>query len=72
MHHFDYITGEHLEFTPKVSEGDIIFFPSTIMHECKQVQSDKNVLYFLLISQHDNERTNTSRVATHATTSNAK
>ena len=42
----DFMTGQHLEFTPKVSEGDIIFFPSTIMHECKQVQSDKERIIF--------------------------
>lgn len=37
---FDFMTGKHLEYTPKVSEGDIIFFPSTIMHECRPVQSE--------------------------------
>ena len=37
----DFMTGKHLEYTPKVSEGDIIFFPSTILHECRPVQSDK-------------------------------
>ena len=40
------MTGQHLEFTPKVSEGDIIFFLSTIMHECKQVQSDNERIIF--------------------------
>ena len=44
--HLDYITGEHLEFTPKVSEGDIVFFPSAILHQCKAVQSDTDRIIF--------------------------
>ena len=36
----DFIEGNVLEYVPEVSEGDIIFFPSVLMHQCKPVQSD--------------------------------
>ena len=36
----NFIDGNLLEYVPEVSEGDIIFFPSALMHQCKPVQSD--------------------------------
>ena len=38
--YMDFIEGNVLEYVPEVSEGDIIFFPSVLMHQCHPVQSD--------------------------------
>ena len=35
----DFITGHVIEYEPDVKEGDIIFFPSCLTHQCKVVQS---------------------------------
>ena len=66
------MTGKHLEFTQKVSEGDIIFFSIYHYAWCRPVQSDKERIIFSFNIAAYNECTNTSRVATYATTSNAK
>ena len=36
------ITGDHMEFSPDVKEGDIVFFPSNILHYVNRNKSDKN------------------------------
>jgi hypothetical protein len=42
----DFIEGDVIEFVPEVSEGDIAFFPSVLMHQCKPVQSDSERIIF--------------------------
>ena len=44
--HLDYMSGGHLAFVPSVSEGDIVFFPSAILHQCKAVESDTDRIIF--------------------------
>lgn len=36
------ITGDHVKFSPDVEEGDIVFFPSNILHYVNRNQSDQN------------------------------
>ncbi len=38
--YLDFIEGDVIEYVPQVSEGDIVFFPSALMHQCNVVQSD--------------------------------
>ena len=42
----DFIEGDVIEYVPEVSEGDIIFFPSVLTHQCKAVQSDSERVIF--------------------------
>lgn len=42
----DFIEGDVIEFVPEVSEGEIAFFPSVLMHQCKPVQSDSERIIF--------------------------
>ena len=42
----DFIEGDVIEYVPEVSEGDIIFFPSVLTHQCKAVQSDLERVIF--------------------------
>ena len=42
----DFIEGDVIEYVPEVSEGDIVFFPSVLTHQCKAVQSDSERVIF--------------------------
>ena len=42
----DFISGHVIEYVPEVSEGDIIFFPSSLTHQCKVVQSESERIIF--------------------------
>jgi len=42
----DFIEGNVIEYVPEVSEGDIIFFPSCLTHQCKVVQSESERVIF--------------------------
>ena len=42
----DFIEGDVIEYVPEVSEGDIIFFPSVLTHQCKAVKSDSERVIF--------------------------
>ena len=42
----DFIEGNVIEYVPEVSEGDIVFFPSVLTHQCKAVQSDSERVIF--------------------------
>ena len=42
----DFIGGDVIEYVPEVSEGDIVFFPSVLTHQCKAVQSDSERVIF--------------------------
>ena len=42
----DFSEGNVIEYAPEVSEGDIVFFPSSLMHQCKAVQSDSERVIF--------------------------
>ena len=42
----DFIEGDVIEYVPEVSEGDIVFFPSVLTHQCKAVKSDSERVIF--------------------------
>jgi hypothetical protein len=42
----DYVNGNSVDITPKVSEGDIIFFPSLILHYSNPVFGEKERIIF--------------------------
>ena len=42
----DFIEGNVIEYMPEVSEGDIVFFPSCLTHQCKVVQSSTERVVF--------------------------
>ena len=42
----DFIEGDVVEYVPEVSEGDIVFFPSVLTHQCKAVKSDSERVIF--------------------------
>ena len=42
----DFIEGNVIEYVPDVSEGDIIFFPSCLTHQCRVVQSSTERVIF--------------------------
>lgn len=44
--YIDFIEGDVIEYVPEVKEGDIVFFPSALMHQCKAVQSDSERVVF--------------------------
>ncbi len=37
----EFSSGDHMDFTPDVKEGDIIFFPSQLLHYANPNTSDK-------------------------------
>ena len=43
----DFIEGNVIEYVPEVNEGDIIFFPSCLTHQCRVVQSSTERIVFL-------------------------
>ena len=44
--YIDFMEGDVIEYVPEVKEGDIVFFPSALMHQCKAVQSDSERVVF--------------------------
>ena len=42
----DFIEGNVIEYVPEVSEGDIVFFPSCLTHQCRVVQSSTERIIF--------------------------
>ena len=42
----DFIEGNVIEYVPEVNEGDIIFFPSCLTHQCRVVQSSTERIVF--------------------------
>ena len=55
----NFITGDFLEYSPKVKEGSIIFFPSTILHYTEPNNSDveRTILSFNIdVKESHNQR----------------
>jgi len=50
-----FFTGDHMEFNPNVKEGDIIFFPSQLLHYANPNTSDKErvILSFNMMSRNE-------------------
>ena len=44
--YLDFVEGNMIEYVPEVEEGDIIFFPSCLAHQCRAVQSDSERIVF--------------------------